>query len=77
MASRRPIVGTDLPTVREILNENNSVLVKPDDEGNLARGIEKVINDHFLVEKISSQAFEDIKQYTWQKRAEKILEFIG
>ena len=31
MAARRPIVASDLTSIREILNEENSILVKPDD----------------------------------------------
>lgn len=76
MASLRPIVATDLPTVREILNENNSILVKPSSFDELTKGIMKVLNDQSLAGKISSKAFEDVKKYTWQKRAGKILEFI-
>ena len=30
MASGRPIVASDLPSIREVLNENNSLLVSPD-----------------------------------------------
>lgn len=76
MASRRPIVATNLPTIREVLNEENSVLVKPDDPDDFARGIKKILEDSNLAEKINKKAFEDVKNYTWQKRAERILEFI-
>lgn len=76
MASKRPIVASDLPSVREILNEDNSVLAKPDDSKSLAGGIEKVLEDKNLAEKISTRAFENVKQYTWARRAKKILKFI-
>lgn len=76
MASKRPIVASDLPSIREILNESNAILVKPDDPDSLAEGIKKVLENPELAEKISAKAFQDVQQYTWQKRAEKVLNFI-
>lgn len=76
MASGNPIVASDLPSIREILNETNAVLVKPDDSKELANGVIKVLRDDDLSGKISKQALENIKEYTWQKRADKIISFI-
>jgi len=76
MAAQKPIVASDLPSLREILNENNSVFVKPDDPEALAQGIKKVLQNPELADKISKQAFLDIQDYTWQKRAQKILNFM-
>ena len=44
MASKRPIVASDLPTIREILNEENAILVEPGNPKALAEGIEKVLS---------------------------------
>ena len=76
MASGNPIVASDLPSIREILNETNAVLVKPDDSKELVNGVIKVLRDDDLSGKISKQALENIKEYTWQKRADKIISFI-
>lgn len=75
MASEKPIVASGLLSIREILNEENSILVEPDDPRALAGGIEKVLQDAQLSDKISAKAFEDVQQYAWQKRADKILKF--
>jgi len=72
MASNRPIVASDLESIREILNEKNSVLVKPNDPKDLVRGINMILNDGGLAEKIIIQALMDVKNYTWSKRAEYI-----
>lgn len=85
MASGRPIVVQDLPSFREVLNEQNSILVKPGDAKELASGINKVFKsldddnpvDPDLPERVSRKALEDVRQYSWQKRAEKILDFIS
>ena len=76
MASQRPIVATDLTSVREILSQENSVLVKSDDSEAFAQGVKKILDDSQMADRISERAFEDVKNYTWQKRAEKILDFI-
>jgi glycosyltransferase involved in cell wall biosynthesis len=77
MASQRPIIASDLPSIREILSEKNAFIIKPDDSKDLAGGIESVLNNKELSRKISEQAFLDVKQYTWGKRAERILGFIN
>lgn len=73
MASRRPIVSSDLPSLREVLNERNAVLVKPDSPVDLANGLQKVLTFQAESVLLAQQAFEDVKQYTWQKRAKMIL----
>ncbi len=76
MASKKPIVASDLPSIREILNDNNSILINPDSERGLENGIIKLLNDDYLSNQISKQAFADVQCHTWQKRAEEILDFI-
>jgi len=76
MASKRPIIASDLPSVGEVLNESNAVLVPPDDLEVLAKAIESLVNNQVLSSKLSTQAFEDVKNHTWQKRSESILNFI-
>ena len=76
MASKRPIIATNLPSIREILNRKNAIIVKPDDPSDLANGIKKILEDKELAEQISQQAFRDVDNYTWEKRVESILDFI-
>src|SRR3989344_176509 len=76
MASGRPIVASDLPAIREVLSGDNAVLVKPDRAGSPAGGIGRAINDPGLAEDISQAALRDIKNYTWQKRAVSIKNFM-
>ena len=73
MASKRPIVASDLSSIREVLNEGNAILVEPDNPSALGKGIEKALEIQELADEISVKAFQDVRQYTWQKRAEKIL----
>jgi len=77
MASGVPIVASDLSSIREILNENNTVFVEPNNPKSLANGIKKVLQNADFADRISKQALEDVQNYTWQKRAGKILKFIS
>ncbi|MFH1575568.1 MAG: glycosyltransferase family 4 protein [Candidatus Nealsonbacteria bacterium] len=77
MASGRPIVASGLPSIKEILNADNAVLVRPDDSEDLARGIIEVLQNQSLSDKISEKALIDARQYSWAKRAQKIINFIN
>ena len=75
MASKRPIVASDLESVREILNDTNSILVAPDDPHDLANGLGKALSNIENSKRITDSAFEDAKNYTWGARVEKIKKF--
>lgn len=76
MASNRPIVASDLPSIREILNEDMATFFKADNSNDLAEKINRVLNQPSDAERRASQALEFVQQYTWEKRAESILKFI-
>lgn len=73
MASGRPIVASDLPSIREALNENNAVLVEPNNPEALAAGVKQLLADGQLAERLARQALAEVHNYTWQKRAERII----
>ena len=76
MASRRPIVATDIPSIREVLNDNNAIIVVPDNAESLAEGITKAFSDSKLRETITARAYADAESHTWEKRAKRIFDFI-
>jgi glycosyltransferase involved in cell wall biosynthesis len=77
MASGRPVVASDLPSIREILtHEENSLLVPPGDARALAAAIERLLRDRDLSHRIAAHAFEDVKAYSWDRRAEAISSFL-
>lgn len=75
MASGVPIVASDLPSIKEILNDRNAVLVKAGDASDLLRGITQALLDDKNERGV--QAKKDVQQYTWRVRAKKILEFLN
>lgn len=76
MASKKPIVASDIPSIREIVNDRNAVLVPPDDALALAAAIKALIHDRARGEGLAAQAFRDVSEHTWQKRAARIVSFI-
>ncbi len=77
MASQRPIIASDLPAIKEILNPDNAFLIKSDSSISLAQSIEKILQNKILADRILKRAYQDIKQYTWQKRVKNIINFIN
>lgn len=74
MAHGKAIVSSDLPVLREVLNEHNSVLCDPDNTEIWAEEIRKLIKDESGRKKLGEQAFIDFKNnYTWRKRAELLI----
>ncbi len=76
MASKRPIIASNLPSIIEILNDENSVLIDPDNFKKLAEAINYTLQNNSFVNRISKQAYVDVKKYTWEKRVKKIINFI-
>jgi len=77
MASKRAIIASDLPSLREVLTDGrNALLVEPEDPVALASAIREVSGNPSLSQKISELAYIDAAKYTWQKRADSILSFI-
>ena len=76
MASNRPIIASDLPSIREILDESTALLAEPDNPGSLADGIFTILNDENLGRKIAENAGRKAREYTWEKRAQKVISAI-
>ncbi len=80
MAAGRGIVSADLPSIREVLNEGNAVLVEPVEDGNREWGIgswkaaiESLLADEPRRLALGAQARLDVEQLTWVKREERVM----
>jgi glycosyltransferase involved in cell wall biosynthesis len=76
MASGVPIVASKLPSLCEVLNDSNAVLVEPENPDSLVGGIEKVFSDRANAQTLAAQARGDVNEYTWEKRGGMIAAFI-
>jgi glycosyltransferase involved in cell wall biosynthesis len=77
MAAGVPILATDLPSIREVLRHGeNAWLVPPGDPKALTEGIRHLLENPNLAERLVRQAREDVRQYTWKRRAAVILQHV-
>lgn len=75
MASQRPIVASDLPSIRNVVNENMVLFFEPDNPESLANAIHKVFNQPEDSQKRVKQAAYEVQKFSWEKRIGAIIEF--
>lgn len=76
MASGVPIVASRIASIQEVLSEDNSCLVEPNDAQELALGIRRIVENEEYAKKIAAWARVDVMEHTWLKRAERVINFI-
>lgn len=76
MASGKPIVAADLPSIREVLSEDTAVFFAADDPKSLANKIQFVLNHPEKVQPLVQLAREKVQEFTWEKRAKLVIDFI-
>ena len=75
LAAGRAIITSDLPVLREVLNEGNAVFCSPEDLPAWERAFGKLLDDaDWREESVGPGAKPDAQQYAWQERARKALE---
>ena len=74
MASNRPIISSDIPTIsRTITHGMDGLLARPNDIQELALYVNSVLEDNNLANNLASNAYKKVQQYDWKKRCEVIL----
>lgn len=76
LACGLPVVSSDLPFNWDVLNENNSILVDPQNVSQIASAIKELRDNDKKRMKLSEGALEAAKELTIGVRAEKIINFI-
>lgn len=76
MASRKPIIASDLPSIRQILNDSDALFFRAGDSSALAGRIKWAIDNYSSLSSMAERAYDDVKKYTWEERAKKVLNFI-
>jgi glycosyltransferase involved in cell wall biosynthesis len=76
MYAKRPIVASALPNIMTVLRDGeNSILVAPDEPTAFKSAIEKLFLNPVLVESLTKTAFQEVQNFTWDNRAERIVQF--
>ena len=73
MAAERVIVSSDLPVLREVLNETNAILCPPEDAQAWEQALRGLQMDACAGQLLAIQARRDVEKYTWDARCRSIL----
>ncbi len=78
MASGMPLIASDLPVLREVLEDGkNALLVSPNNIKAWIDALDRLLGDESLAKTVGSRAHEDYKRkYTWNQRACRLLETV-
>jgi glycosyltransferase involved in cell wall biosynthesis len=79
MAAGKPMIASDLPVLREVLEHNvNALLVPPDDVDAWAKTVRFLADHPDESMRLGQRARHDLEtRFTWDKRAEAILSAFG
>jgi len=74
MAAERAIITSDLPVIREVLNETDAIFCPPDDVEAWKTGLEGLLSHEPRRRMFGKQARLAVEKYTWIARARKIMQ---
>ena len=76
MVARRPIIASDIPALREIMDDTAALFVTPNVPQALAKGIMRILEDPRESEMRANAAYTLAKDLSWNSRAKQIRKFI-
>lgn len=77
LACGRAILSSDLPVLREVLNEENAILLPPNDVPAWAAALRTLQTDEPRRTALAAQARSDAQRYSWRSRAARILDSVA
>jgi glycosyltransferase involved in cell wall biosynthesis len=73
LASGRAILSSDLPVIREVLSQQNAILLPPDAADEWSSALQQLAEDPDRRAALGRRARQDARNYTWNQRAERAL----
>lgn len=78
MAAGRPILASDLPSIRgAVTHEHDALLLPDDDPAAWVEAVQRLQNDPGLAQRLATNAKQNAAKYDWSARARGILDAIG
>jgi glycosyltransferase involved in cell wall biosynthesis len=77
MAAGRPIVTSDLPVIREVLDETRAEFCPSDDTEAWKSAILALKSDPARRAALAASARREVRKYTWRRRAKRAIEGMG
>lgn len=76
MVTKRPIVASALSNVKTVLRDReNALLAEPDEPLSFKKAIVDLFDNSTLMNTIAENAFQEVQNFTWEKRADRVLQF--
>lgn len=76
MASKVPVIASDLPSIRNVSSENELTFVQPDNKDDLCEKIKLVFDNYEQAKSKAAAAYQRTEDLSWTKRTEKIIDFL-
>ncbi len=73
LATGRAIMASDLPVLREVLNEDNAVMLPPEESDAWSKALTGLLADDKHRQRLARQGISDARKYSWRDREETIL----
>jgi glycosyltransferase involved in cell wall biosynthesis len=77
MAAERAIVASDVPSLREVLEDDvNAALAPADDAEAWSRVLNDLLDDEPRRERLAARARQDVEPYDWGERGRRVAWFL-
>ena len=76
MASGKPIIAADLPSIREVLGERAGILFRAGESDALAESIAAVLCSPESATKLGEEAQREAEDYSWDARAQLLMNIV-
>jgi len=77
MASGVVVLASNLSSIREVLNKKNAILFQADNLKDFLDKINIIFSNNEKAKELSKQALIDVRKYSWEERAKKIINFVN
>lgn len=76
LACGLPLVASDLPSLRDVLDDESALFVAPDEPAALARGLRELLADAPRRERMAAAGRERARLHDWDGRARRLLDWM-
>jgi glycosyltransferase involved in cell wall biosynthesis len=75
LAARRPVVASDLPSVREdVVDGESALLVEPGSPQALTQAVTRLLESPELAQRMAEAGYALAERFTWRARAARLIE---
>lgn len=78
MSRRTPVLASDIPGNREVLDDDSALWVRPENEDDLVKAIEQAAHNPEEIQTAVEDNYLKVKErYTWEHVAEKYIDYLS